>query len=539
MPLECDYIVVGAGSAGCVLANRLTESGADKVLLLEAGGADGSWLFKMPLGFMMTAANSTYDWGYESVPDPKLSGRSLPVPRGRVMGGSSSVNGMIYMRGHSRDYDGWRQMGCEGWGYADVLPYFRRMETSWRGAGPYHGDSGPLAVSAVEDKHLLSGPIRASVKAAGFNLSDDLSGEMQEGFSRCEVTVDEKGNRSSTSNAYLRPVLKRHNLEVRSGAQVTRVLIENGRAIGVEYIRQGQVEQMRARKEVILSGGAYNSPQLLMLSGIGPAEHLREHGVAVKVDSPNVGQHLSEHPIVYMTFAAREQSTFLNALRFDRAALSVAQWAIAGKGAFASQITSGILMLRTRPELERPDIQLVFLPVRLDAKLWFPLAGKRQEHVFSVMVMQLHPESRGTVQLVSSDPFAKPRIDLNLLSTSNDFADIRGGIAATRSIFSAEPLASMVREELAPGTAVQSDADQDEFIRNNLKITQHPAGTCRMGNDPLSVVDSNLKVRGIEGLRVVDASIMPTVPGANINAAVIMVAEKASDLIRAHVPLPA
>src|SRR5690606_8959774 len=341
------------------------------------------------------------------------------------------------------------------------------------------------------------------------------------------------------SNAYLRPVLKRHNLEVRSGAQVTRVLIENGRAIGVEYIRQGQVEQMRARKEVILSGGAYNSPQLLMLSGIGPAEHLREHGVAVKVDSPNVGQHLSEHPIVYMTFAAREQSTFLNALRFDRAALSVAQWAIAGKGAFASQITSGILMLRTRPELERPDIQLVFLPVRLDAKLWFPLAGKRQEHVFSVMVMQLHPESRGTVQLVSSDPFAKPRIDLNLLSTSNDFADIRGGIAATRSIFSAEPLASMVREELAPGTAVQSDADQDEFIRNNLKITQHPAGTCRMGNDPLSVVDSNLKVRGIEGLRVVDASIMPTVPGANINAAVIMVAEKASDLIRAHVPLPA
>ncbi|WP_417620686.1 GMC family oxidoreductase [Parasphingorhabdus sp.] len=537
MPLEFDYIVVGAGSAGCVLANRLTENGADELLLLEAGAADSSWLFKMPLGFMMTAANPAYDWGYESVADPKLAGRSLPVPRGRVLGGSSSVNGMIYMRGHSSDYDGWRQMGCEGWSYADVLPYFRRMETSWRGAGPYHGDSGPLAVSAVDDKRLLAGPIKDSVKAAGFGLSDDLSGETQEGFSRCEVTVDEKGHRSSTSHAYLRPALKRHNLEVRSGAQVTRVLIENGRAVGVEYIRRGQIEQALARKEVILSGGAYNSPQLLMLSGIGPAEHLRKHGLAVRVDSTNVGQNLSEHPLVYMSFTAREQSTFLNALRFDRAALSVAQWAIAGKGAFASQITSGILMLRTRPELERPDIQLVFLPVRLDAKLWFPLASKKQQHVFSVMVMQLHPESRGTVELGSSDPFAKPRIDLNLLSTPNDFADIRGGMAAARSIFAAEPLAGMVRGELAPGAAVQSDADLNEFIRNNLKITQHPGGTCRMGNDPASVVDNELKVRGVGGLRVVDASVMPTVPGANINAAVIMLAEKASDMIRGHAPL--
>lgn len=527
-----DFIIVGAGSAGCVLANRLSESGEHSVVLIEAGARDDNWLFRMPLGFMMTASNPAYDWNYASEPDVKLGGRSLPLPRGRVHGGSSSVNGMIYMRGHSSDYDGWRQMGAAGWSYADVLPYFRRMETSWRGAGRYHGATGPLSVNPVRGDHLLSDQIRRSVIAAGFPESADLSGNDQEGFASCEVTVDRRGRRASTAAAYLKPALRRKKLRVISEAQVHRVLLEDRRAVGVVYRKDGAEHELRAGKEVILSGGAYNSPQLLMLSGIGPAERLARHGIAVAVDAPGVGRDLSEHPLVYMTFAAKGRQTFLRALRSDRAAMSVARWALTGSGPFASQITSGILMLRTRPELERPDIQLVFLPVRLDAKLWHPF-GKQQAHVLSVMVMQLHPESRGTVDLRSADPGDAPRIDLNLLSTTRDFADIRGGIDAVRRVFAAAPLKDMIDAEITPG----NDPDLDTFIRKNLKITQHPSGTCRMGEDPQAVVDSALRVRGVEGLRVVDASVMPSVPGANINAAVIMIAERASDLILGRTPL--
>jgi choline dehydrogenase len=312
---EVDHIIIGAGSAGCVLANRLSEDGGSRVLLLEAGGEDRSWLFRMPLGFMMTAANPAYDWGYASEPDAKLNGRSLPLPRGRVLGGCSSVNGMIYMRGHASDYDGWRQMGCRGWGHDDVLPYFRKMESSWRGAGPFHGAVGPLAVSRVDGGHLLSDEVRASVRAAGFAGSDDLSGERQEGYSDCEVTVDRRGRRASTSHAYLRPALKRPNLEVRTRAQATRILIEQGRAVGVEYRGPDGLRQVHARKEVILSGGAYASPQLLMLSGIGPADHLREQYIEPVVDAPGVGRNLSEHPLVYMSFAARAPTTFLSCRR--------------------------------------------------------------------------------------------------------------------------------------------------------------------------------------------------------------------------------
>ncbi len=445
---------------------------------------------------------------------------------------------MIYMRGHSGDYDGWRQMGAAGWSYADVLPYFRRMETSWRGAGPYHGGDGPLAVTPVENEHLLGAPIRDAVLAAGFAASEDLSGAQQEGFSRCEVTVDTKGRRASTAQAYLKPARTRRNLRVESQAQTTRILIENGRAVGVEYRQGGALHQVRARKEVILSAGAYGSPHLLMLSGIGPRQQLTEHGITTVVDAPQVGRNLSEHPVLYMSFDAREATTFLSALRFDRAARAVMRWWTTGKGPFATQITSGILMLKTRPELSQPDIQLVFLPVRLDAKLWYPF-GAQQSHVLSVMVMQLHPESRGTVELRSADPAERPRIDLNLLSTPNDFAELRGGIEAVRRIFASAPLSDMVSGERNPGEKAQDQASLDQFIRDNLKITQHPCGTCRMGEDPAAVVDSELRVKGIKDLRVVDASVFPTVPGANINAAVIMVAERASDLIRGRAPLAA
>lgn len=534
---DYDYIIVGAGSAGCVLANRLTEDGKNQVLLLEAGGVDDSWLLRMPLGFMMAAGNPAFDWGYQSEPDAKLGGRSMPLPRGRLLGGCSSVNGMIYMRGHSCDYDGWRQMGASGWSFADVLPYFRRMEASWRGEGRYHGGDGPLSVNRVDDGHLLGGPIRQSVEAAGFAYSEDLSGDAQEGYSPAEVTIDGNGRRASTSKAYLEPALERPNLHLRTRAQAMRILFEGDRAVGIEYRQRDKSNEARARKEVILSGGAYNSPQLLMLSGIGPRAQLAALGIQTRVDAAQVGRNLSEHPVLYMSFAAHDGTTFLSQLRFDRAVRSVMRWAATGKGPFASQITCGIMMLRTRPELERPDIQLVFLPVRLDAKLWYPVFGQRQSHVLSVMVMQLHPESRGTVELRSTDPFERPRIDLNLLSTPNDFAEVRGGIEAVRRIFAQAPLKDMISGELAPGADVTDEATLDQYIRDNLKITQHPCGTCRMGDDPAAVVDSDLRVKGVRGLRVVDASVFPTVPGANINAAVIMVAERASDLIRGMVPL--
>ncbi|MEC4590065.1 MULTISPECIES: GMC family oxidoreductase [Nitrospirillum] len=531
MTQDFDHIIVGAGSAGCVLANRLSEDGRRSVLLIEAGGPDSSPFHAMPLGFMAAMADPAKDWGYMSEPEPNLEGRHLPLPRGRVLGGCSTTNGMIYMRGHARDYDEWRDLGCPGWGYDDVLPYFRKMETSWRGAGPWHGGDGPIQVTPVRHRALLTEQILASAAAAGFPHSDDLSGERQEGFSLSEVTVDRRGRRSSAARAYLRPALKRPNLRLISGAQVTRVLFQGRRAVGVEYRGEGAAHQARARRDVILAGGAYNSPHLLMLSGVGPGAQLHEHGIGVVVDSPGVGANLSEHPIVYMDFAT-SGDTFLKQLRLDRAALSVLRWALLGTGPFASQITSCAALLRTLPELERPDIQLMVMPVRLDAKIWTPGLGKRLQDMFSIMVIQLHPESRGRLTLRSADVADTPRIELNLLSHERDFAELRRGIRAVRTLFGAGPLATRVLREARPGAERQSDAELDAYIRTNLRITQHPVGTCRMGRGDGAVVDPSLRVIGAENLRVVDASIMPTVPGGNTNAPVIMVAEKAADLIR-------
>ncbi|MBO9499513.1 MAG: GMC family oxidoreductase N-terminal domain-containing protein [Novosphingobium sp.] len=532
MTRRFDYIIVGAGSAGCVLADRLSADGRHKVLLIEAGGSDRHPFTAMPLGFMAGLARPGIDWGYATEPEPHLDGRSLPLPRGRMLGGTSSVNGMIYMRGHSRDYDEWAEMGCTGWSYADVLPYFRKMETSWRGSSAFHGGDGPLAVTEVNGPSLMMEPIMAAAAAAGVPWSDDLSGVAQEGFSTSEVTVDRQGRRASSSRAYLRRALGRSNLEVISNALVTRVVFEARRAVGVDLERDGAGERILADAEVILCGGAYNSPQLMMLSGVGPAAELAVHDIDLVADSPHVGGNLSEHPMVYAEYAAAGRAGFLRELRLDRATLSVLRWALFGSGPFATQVTSCAMLLRTRLELDRPDIQLMFLPVRLDARLWVPGLHKRLADLFPVMVIQLHPKSRGQVTLRSSDPRDKPRIALNLLSHPDDYADLRRGIEAVRQVFAAEPLASMVSHETKPGTAADNDASLDAFIRDNLRITQHPVGTCAMG----TVVDPELRVKGVEGLRVVDASVMPTVPGGNTNAPVIMVAEKAADLILGRPP---
>jgi choline dehydrogenase len=438
---------------------------------------------------------------------------------------------MFYMRGHSSDFDTWSALGCTGWSYADVLPYFKRMESSWRGANQWHGNQGPLRVAPIDTRRLHHQPLMDSAVAAGFATTDDIHGELEEGFARGEITVDARGRRASTSRAYLRPALGRPNLQVVTRALVGRLLLDNGAAVGVEYRRDGSVVEVRAAREVILCGGAFNSPQLLMLSGIGPADDLRQHGIEVCLDLPGVGRNLSEHARVPVDFATRGEISFLNELRADRVARSVLRWAVLGSGAFATQINSCNIVVRTDPALTQPDIQLMSNPVRMDAKIWWPGIGERQQHRMTADAVVLHPESRGTVKLRSSNAADKPRIQLNVLATDADMATARRGVRLARHIYSTPPQSALIDHEISPGPAVQSDRDLDAYIRAKAGVTQHPVGTCCMGVGSGAVVDPELRVRGIARLRVVDASVMPTVPGGNTNAAVIMIAEKASDLI--------
>ncbi len=530
---KADYLVIGAGSAGCVVANRLSADPNHSVLLLEAGGSDNHLLLKMPLAFLKAMFQPQFIWNYRSEPEPGLNGRTVWLPRGRLLGGTSSINGMFYMRGHSSDFDTWREMGCEGWGYRDVLPYFRKMETSWRGSNEYHGDSGPLSVVAIDTSRLLHDPLMQSAAAAGYRTTADLHGELQEGFARGEATIDRKGRRASTSRAYLYPVMHRPNLKVLTQALTRKVIIEGGRAVGIEYVRDGLVQRAYAEREVILCTGAYNSPQLLMLSGVGPADELRRHGIEPIVDLPGVGANLSEHARAPVEFEARRPVTFLNELRLDKVAVSVARWALFGSGAFATQINSCNVVIRTSAQQARPDVQLMCNPIRMDAKMWFPGVGRRQEHRITSDVVLLHPHSRGRLTLRSADPRDPPRIQLNLFSDHGDIETIARGIAVAREIYRSGPQAQLTGREIRPGADLVSADGLESYIRDNAGVTQHPVGTCCMGVGPDSVVDPQLRVLGVDRLRVADASIMPTVPGGNTNAACIMIGEKASDLILA------
>jgi choline dehydrogenase len=530
--LSYDYIIVGAGAAGCVLANRLSEDEQARVLLVEAGGSDDKLMIRMPLGMMRAFRDPALTWGYFSEPEPHLNGRRLPVPRGRVLGGSSSINGMFFMRGHSADFDAWRDLGCAGWSYAHVLPYFKKLESSWRGAVPYHGTGGPMPVAANATTRLLHEPLMQTAAAAGYWTSEDIHGRVEEGFARPELTMDARGRRASAARAYLRPAMHRPNLQVMQGALTTRVLVERRRAVGIEIRRGAETRTIYAEREVILCGGTYNSAQLLMLSGFGPAEALRALGIPVRADLPGVGANLSEHVRAGLQFATREPVSFLRELRADRVAFSVLRWMLFGTGPFAAQVSSCNVVIRTDDTLRQPDVQLMCNPVRMDARVWWPFIGARQQHLLTVDAVVLHPRSRGRVSLRSADPAAKPRIEFNCLSDPEDLATLRRGLRAARHIYGTPPQADLIDREISPGREVTGDAELEQFIRATAAVTQHPVGTCSMAPGPGGVVDPDLKVLGVDALRVADASVMPTVPGGNTYGAVLMIAERAADLIR-------
>ncbi len=533
-----DYVIVGAGSAGCVLAARLSEDPRNSVLLLEAGGEDSYWLLHMPLAFPKVFMLPAFNWGYFGEPEPHADNRRIPMPRGKVLGGSSTINGLMYARGDRSDYDGWRELGLPGWGYAEILPYFRRAESNFRGESVYHGVSGPMTVSKHVPDSIIYPRIMETARKRGFHVLEDFHGASCEGFSTPDFNVH-KGRRASTAVRYLRPAITRPNLTVETHATSTRVLIEQGRAVGVEYEQSGQLKQARAAREVILSGGAYNSPQLLLLSGVGPAAEIEALGIKPVHDLPGVGRNLQDHPSIRIEFIANDGVAFDSKLRFDRMLASVVQWHLFATGTGAGLPVSAMGFYKSRPGLSRPDIQTLVSPTAFNANLWFPLIKKPLGHRIATANVLLRPDSRGWVKLRSSNPKDPPRVLLNLLAERGDLETLRRVLKTTREFFATRPASELMKSEAIPGPEVQTDDEIDAFIRRTIGTAMHPTSSCSMGTGPDAVTDAQLKVHGLEGLRVVDASVMPLIIGGNTNAPTIMVAEKASDMILGKPPLPA
>jgi choline dehydrogenase len=526
------YVIVGAGSAGCVLAHRLSEDPAVSVLLLEAGGSDEHAVLKMPLTWLTAATAPRFGWGYESEPEANAAGRRMPIPRGKVLGGCSSINGMIYARGHSADYDDWANLGLSGWSFANVLPYFRRSERNWRGESAFHGSSGPLAVARVHDPHESGRQVLAeAARELGYTSIDDSHGTVEEGFLVPDFTID-RGRRASASAQYLSSVRRRRNLTIVTQAFVTRVLLEGTRAVGVEYEHRGARSEAHAEREVVLSAGTFNSPKLLLLSGIGPADELRRLGIEPRHDLQGVGRNLQEHPTIFALYRARTRDTFEPQLRLDRLVRSITRWTLFRTGPAASMPFGLAGFCRSAPTCDRPDIQLMATPTAMHARPWLPLLRPGVGHFISTGGLALHPKSRGSVRLASADPHARPRIHFGLLDHPSDRVTLRQCVRILRAWMNTKAASGLAGEELVPGPAVQSDEEIDAYVRENAGISHHPVGTCAMGTTPDAVVDAELRVRGLNALRVVDASVMPSIVGGNTNAPTMMIAEKASDLIR-------
>ncbi len=534
---EYDFVVVGAGSAGCALANRLSEDAAHRVLLLEAGQGDHRRpLVSIPVAWLTASSSPALGWGFQTEPEAGADGRVIAQPRGKLLGGTSSINGMMYSRGNPGDYDRWRDLGLPGWGFADVLPYFKRMETSWRGEGPFHGGSGPLAVSRQPPDPFITPRMLEAAARLGYRHVADFHGTEAEGFGLPDFTI-RRGRRHSTAIAYLAPALRRRNLRVETGAQATRILIERGRAVGVEYVRDGERRMLRVQREVIVAAGAFGSPQLLLNSGIGPPRELEAAGIEPQHALPGVGKNLQDHPLVVGIHQASSPCTFERHLRLDRLALALAAWRFTGSGPLAANPISVQGFLRLHPDAQWPDVQFQVTHVSMLARPWFPGWRAGAGHQFTAVALSLRPAGRGEVTLRSSDPLAPPRIRLGLLTTDADRRTAREMLRLTRRFFATEPVARLVSGELAPGAAAQSDADLDAYIRATIQTGAHPTSTCAMGRGEMAVLDEQLRVHGIEALRVADASAMPDVPSGNTNAPAIMIAEKASDLILGKPPL--
>ena len=536
MPEKFDYIIVGAGSAGCVLADRLSEDGKSTVLVLERGGSDRSVLIQMPSALSIPMNMAKYNWGYESEPEPNLNGRRINCPRGKVLGGSSSINGLVYIRGNALDFETWEQMGASGWGYRHVLPYFKHAEGRAEGGDSYRGADGPLKTSYGPLKNPLYRAFIEAAQQAGYAATEDVNGFRQEGFGRMDMTVY-RGRRWSAANAYLRPAMRRKNVFVVTDAAVSRVTFDGRRASGVRYARGKSEFSAQAGKDVILAGGSINSPHLLKLSGVGPSAELQAHGIELVHDLRGVGENLQDHLEFYFQVAVKHPITLFSVQNLFQKAAIGARWLLRHDGLGATNHFESCGFIRSRAGIEYPDIQYHFLPLAVS----YDGSALATEHGMQAHVGPMRSRSRGWVRLASADATAAPQITFNYMSHEQDWQEMRACVRLTREIFAQPAFDPWRGREIQPGAQVTSDEAIDNFIREKVESAYHPTGTCRMGapDDPGTVVDPQTRVVGIEGLRVVDSSIMPVITNGNLNAPTIMLAEKAADMIRGRAALAA